>query len=118
MRKSKRKSQPRPPREPELSPSSPNNRNDMMIQRAIASANKHGIDIYEGRKNAADGNCALESVIFNINDRPCFSDSFPFSADYYRRIWMTDFKNKTVNDPTWNIYSKEQWEKGWNEMME
>ena len=62
--------------------------------------------------------CAFESVILNINDRQCFSESLPFSSDHYRRIWMTDFKNRTANDKTLNIYSPRQWEDGWNEMME
>ena len=73
---------------------------ELMIERAVTSAKKHGIDLYHGRKNVADGNCAMESVIFNVNDRPCFSDALPFSVDYYRRLWITDFKNKTIDDPT------------------
>ena len=88
-----------------------------MIKRAISSAKKHGIDMCHGTPNSANGNCAIESVMFNVNDRQCFLESLPFSPDYYRRIWMTDFKNRTVNDLTWNIYSKEQWEEGWAEMM-
>ena len=90
----------------------------LMIRRAVASAKRHGISVCQGTPNSADGNCAIESVLYNIKDRPCFPDSLPFSADYYRRIWVTDFKNRTVNDPTWNIYSREQWEEGWTEMME
>ena len=88
-----------------------------MIRRAIGSAQKHGINLSQGTQNSADGNCAIESVINNINDRRCFGEHLPFSADYYRRIWMTDFKNRTVNDPTWNVYSNDQWEMGWKEMM-
>ena len=30
---------------------------------------------------------------------------------------MTDMKNRTINDPTWNIYSHAEWESGWNELM-
>ena len=82
------------------------------------SAQYHNISICQGRPNLADGNCAFESIIFNINDRLCFSESLPFSPDYYRRMWITDFKNRTVNDKTWNIYSPQQWEEGWTEMME
>ena len=70
----------------------------VMMLRALGSAKKHGIDVCPGTMNAADGNCAIESVIYNINDRDCFSETMPFSADYYRRIWMTDFKYRT--DPT------------------
>ena len=89
-----------------------------MIQRAVESARKHNINISQGTQNSANGNCAFESVLFNINDRKCFSESFPFSPDYYRRIWLTDFKIRTAGDKTVNIYSPQQWEAGWSEMME
>ena len=90
----------------------------VMMLRALGSAKKHGIDVLPGTRNAADGNCAIESVMYNIIERDCFSDLMPFSADYYRRIWMTDFKNRTVNDPTWNVFSSKQWEEGWEELTE
>ena len=88
-----------------------------MLRGAISSANRHGVNIHPGSPNSATGNCAFESVISNVNDRSCFNGLFPLSADYYRRIWITDFKNKTVDDPTWNIYSNKQWEEGWAELM-
>ena len=91
---------------------------DLLTKKAVASARRHDIDVRPGTKNSADGNCAIESVLLNINERPCFSESFSFSADYYRRIWITDFKNRTVDNPTWNIYTRKEWEVGWNEMME
>ena len=75
---------------------------EMLTKRAVASARKHGIGVKPGTENSADGNCAFESVILNINERSSFSMTLPFSADYYRRIWMTDFKNRTIDDPTWN----------------
>ena len=75
----------------------------VMIRRAVSSAKKHGINLRQGTPNAADGNCALESAIFNVRDRDCFVDNLPLSVNYYRRMWMTDMKNRTVNDQTWNI---------------
>ena len=38
------------------------------------------------------------------------------SINYYRRIWVTDMANRTVNSP-WNILGKDQWLKGWEEML-
>ena len=90
----------------------------MILERAVSSAKKHGLDLSPGSPNLADGNCALESVVININERSCFHEKLPFSVDYYRRIWVTDFKNRTVDDPTWNVYSKKDWENGWAEMMQ
>ena len=90
----------------------------VMISRAVSSARKHGINLMQGTPNAADGNCALESAIFNVRDRDCFPDKLPLSVDYYRILWMTDMRNRTVDDKTWNIYSHHEWEAGWNELME
>ena len=91
---------------------------NLMINRAIASANKHGINLSPGRLNSANGNCAFESSIFNNNDRKCFKEKFHLSPDYYRRVWLTDMKNRTMNDKTWQIYSDKEWEAGWKEMLD
>ena len=78
----------------------------VIIQRAIASAKRHDINLCHGSPNSSDGNCAFESVIFNVNDRECFSEFLPFSPDHYRRIWLTDFKNKAVNDCEYLLFSR------------
>ena len=88
-----------------------------MVVRAVSSARKHGIKLKPGTPTAADGNCAFEAATSNLNDRECFDESLSQSADFYRRIWMTDMKNRTVNDQTWNIYSNSEWEAGWTEML-
>ena len=48
----------------------------LMTARAIASAKKHGINLVPGTLNAADGNCAFESAISNVNDRDCFEEKY------------------------------------------
>ena len=90
----------------------------MMIRQAIASAGRHGINLTAGSPVPASGNCAFESVLFNVNDRSRFEGKLLCSPDYYRRIWMTDMKNRTHDDGTWNIYSATEWEEGWNALME
>ena len=40
-----------------------------VTQMGINSARKHNIRLEPGRGNSGDGNCAYQSVIFNINDR-------------------------------------------------
>ena len=89
---------------------------NLMIERSIAK--RHGINLSPGTLNSARGNCAFEAAIFNVNDRSCFKEKFPFSHDYYRRIWVTDMKNRTLHDETWQIYSNKDWEAGWQEMKE
>ena len=37
-------------------------------------------------------------------------------VDYYRKIWVTDMANRTVDGP-WNILSPQQWMEGWKEML-
>ena len=101
----------------QLSTFKPEKTQNLMTKRAIASAKKHEINVCQGKPIPADGNCAIESVIANINERECFSDSFNFSADVYRRIWATEFKNRAIDDKTWNIYTNQEWEQGWVDMM-
>ena len=54
-----------------------------IVQRAIASAQKHKIKLKPGRENQADGNCSFEATMFNINDRSCFQDKLPMTPDFY-----------------------------------
>ena len=75
----------------------------MMIRRAVSSAAKHGILLEHGRRNPAVGDCAFESVIFNNNDRDCFTEKLNFSTDYYRRLWVNDLQAKCLDDQTWNL---------------
>ena len=58
----------------------------LIVERAISSAKKHDINLKHGTPNHASGNCAIESAIFNLNDRDCFHEKLPFSVDYYRKI--------------------------------
>ena len=87
-----------------------------MITTAIASANKHGINLKPGTQNPGAGDCAFEAVIHNNNDRSCFKEKYQLNISYYRRIWMTDMANRTRNTD-YNIYTNKQWEEGWAEMM-
>ena len=87
-----------------------------MISKAIASGRKHGINMKHGSSNPGTGDCAFESVIQNNNDRSCFRDKFLMPIDYYRKIFVTDMFNRTV-DTTWNISSNELWLEGWKQML-
>ena len=84
-----------PPKSPTLIESSSSAVNNLMkheqslmLDRGIASARRHGINLSPGKMNSASGNCAFEAAIYNVNDRVCFEHKFPFSPDYYRRIWV------------------------------
>ena len=80
------------------------NERTTMMTRAICSAKKHGINLEPGQSNPGLGDCALEAIIQNINERKCYKEKFPLSITSYRQIWVTDMANRTVNTD-WNIYS-------------
>ena len=88
----------------------------LMISRAISSARNHGISLEPGSQNPGTGDCAFQAVIQNNNDRTCFEKKFPLPVSYYRRIWVTDMANRTV-DSDWNILSRQEWLAGWQEML-
>jgi hypothetical protein len=77
-----------------------NNIQGNIFTRAIASAQKHSIELKAGRANNAAGNCSYESVMNNINDRTCFKEKLPMSPDFYRRIWTNDMMNRTLSNKT------------------
>ena len=56
---------------------------ELMIERTVASAKKHGINLRHGRSNPGTGDCAFEAVIYNINDRSDFKERLPMSIDWY-----------------------------------
>ena len=72
----------------------------VMVVQAIESAKKHNINLTQGILNKADGNCAFESVINNINYRHCFEHKLQHSVQTYRQRWMTNLENKSSEYPT------------------
>ena len=70
----------------------------MMNNDFQASAQRHGINLRHSTTNPGTGDCAFESLIQNINDRPCFREKFTMSINYYRRIfvtWPTELRTQT-----------------------
>ena len=87
-----------------------------MIDRAIISGRKHGISLKKGRENPGKGDCILEAAIFNNNDRECFPIKYEMPINFYRRIWVTDMMNRTLNSP-WNSLGNQAWIRGWQDML-
>ena len=89
----------------------------LMLSRAVASSKRHGINLTPGKMNPGLGNCAFEAVLYNINERACFEEKYESSADYYRRIWMTDMETKLLDHPDWNCgYSEKEIKIGFSEV--
>ena len=87
----------------------------VMISKAIEIASKLGIQMYHPFLNSANGKCAFEGVIDNINWRPCFDKTYSGSPDYYRALWMNEIENIAFDD--WNMgLSRTEWHKEWTLM--
>ena len=99
VRSNKKSSKLKPPSKSPMEIKTPSSLFEMeqrlMMDRAVASAKRHGINISPGERSSSDGNCAFQAALNNVNNRTCFKDKYPFSPDYYRRIWATDMKNRT-----------------------
>ena len=96
-----------------LKPDKVNNKYKEMISKGIENASRLGIQLYHPHFNSADGNCAFESVIDNINTRPCFEERYGDSPDYYRAVWMAEVER--IGYENWNMgLSMTEWHEGWN----
>ena len=91
-----------------------------MFLGAIASAQKHNINLEPGRENQGHGNCSYEAVIINLNDRNCFKEKFHMSLQHYRLIWNTDLMNKILDEKIpWNPgLTRNEIIQGFNELMQ
>ena len=48
-----------------------------MVKGTISNAKYHVISLQHGKPNLGLGDCAIESVIFNINERSCYQYKYP-----------------------------------------
>ena len=79
-----------------------------MIEKAIANARAHNINVHTVSKTAGDGNCIFESVLNNINLRESFLESYDGTADHWRNVWMTEVEGRAYAN--WNCgLSEEEW---------
>ena len=83
--------------------------NSLLVDQAIESAKKHNINLVPGVMNAADGNCAFDAVINNINFRECYSEKLDLSSLTYRQIWITELEMEASKFPRLGAgYNKEE----------
>ena len=54
----------------------------VMLDRAVKSARKQGINLSPGKLNDASGNCAFEAALFNVNCRGCFHSQLITTGDF------------------------------------
>ena len=88
-----------------------------LIASAVHSAKKHGINLCAGELNKADGNCAFDAVISNINQRICFPSKLSLPSSVYRQIWITELEALSSRYPTLGAgYSNEERIENWNRL--
>ena len=92
------------------------NETSKMLSRAIKSGTSHGINLEPGSSNQGKGDCAFEAAIQNNNDRPCFKEKFLMPINHYRRLWVTDMANRTLNSD-YNILTHQEWLDGWKPLL-
>ena len=89
----------------------------VLVSRAIESGKKHGINLVQGILNAADGNCAFDAVINNINHRKCYSGKLELSSIIYRQIWISELEMESSRYPSLGAgYTKEEQSENWNHL--
>ena len=65
--------------------------------------------------NKADGNCAFDSIINNINHRECYSEKLELTSTIYRQMWISELEMESVNYPSLGAgYSEEERLENWN----
>ena len=47
-----------------------------IVEKGIANAKFHGINLHPGVENLASGDCAFECMIDGISTRQCFAETF------------------------------------------
>ena len=71
-----------------------------LLSIAIENAKKHGINLLPDVLNRADGNCAFDAVMNNINQRSSFPEKLTLSSSTYRQIWVTELESESNNFPS------------------
>ena len=79
-----------------------------MVNKAIANAKFHSINLYPGSKVQRHGDCLFESVLDNLIQRDCFEENPTEGPSFLRHLWMTEIENIAFDD--WNEgRTKEEW---------
>ena len=64
-----------------------------IIERGVANAKSHGINVHPGVENLASGDCAIECMIDGISTRKCFGQIYDGTPAYWRNKWFTEVED-------------------------
>jgi len=86
-----------------------------MVQKAIRTGNRLGINLTEGVLVEASGNCLLESVKGNIEDREIFEKKIDETITQLRLKSATEGE-RVIGASPYRIedYSDEDWSSNWD----
>ena len=84
-----------------------------IVERGIANAKSHEINVHHGVENLANGDCALECMLDGISTRKCFQEVYDGTPAFWRRKWFTE-----CEDIAMNFYNagmeEEDWRAAWD----
>ena len=86
----------------------------IMVQ-GISLANRYHINLVPGHPNKAQGNCAIESILDNINSRDCFPNKLPFHHHMYRLAWIKASEALSRNSDFYpGMFTDDEWKIRWD----
>ena len=84
-----------------------------IVEKGIANAKFHGINLHPGVENLASGDCAFECMIDGISTRQCFAETFDGTPAFWRHKWCTE-----AEDLAFKFYdagmSEVEWRAAWD----
>ena len=91
-----------------------------IIQLAIRNAYRHMINLKGGTENPAEGNCAWESAIININERPEIEPKVDLDPGDAKIVYLNEMQEYTEKDRPELIpnHLKSQAKDAWNRLRE
>ena len=88
-----------------------------IVEKGIANAKAHDINVHHGVQNLAGGDCALECMIDGISTRECFHEVLDGTPAFWRRKWFTEAENLAYAFCDAGM-TEEDWRAEWNILKE
>ena len=90
-----------------------------MIEKAIKVGKYYGLNLKEGIPNMADGNCAIETTLDQLDKRPEFEGHrVPGEPQFYRKKWFSEIERDAWGTSWSERWSLSRWKSGWKFMQQ
>ena len=84
-----------------------------IVEKGIANAKFHGINLHPGVENLASGDCAFECMIDGISTRQCFAETFDGTPAFWRHKWCTEAEDLALKFYDAGM-SEVEWRAAWD----